>query len=57
MRTGRENLGVGRAVLLVSIRSLIDSGAGIGDNVLFFVGVAQEIVLVVTPEPTSLVDA
>lgn len=36
---------------------LIDSGAGIGDNVLFFVGVAQEIVLVVTPEPTSLVDA
>lgn len=36
---------------------LIDSGAGIGDNVLFFVGIAQEIVLVVTPEPTSLVDA
>jgi flagellar biosynthesis protein FlhG len=36
---------------------LIDSGAGIGDNVVFFVGVAQEIVLVVTPEPTSLVDA
>ena len=36
---------------------LIDSGAGIGDNVLFFVGVAQEIVLVITPEPTSLVDA
>jgi flagellar biosynthesis protein FlhG len=36
---------------------LIDSGAGIGDNVIFFVGVAQEIVLVVTPEPTSLVDA
>jgi flagellar biosynthesis protein FlhG len=36
---------------------LIDSGAGIGDNVLFFVGVAQEIILVVTPEPTSLVDA
>jgi flagellar biosynthesis protein FlhG len=36
---------------------LIDSGAGIGDNVLFFVGVAQEVVLVVTPEPTSLVDA
>jgi flagellar biosynthesis protein FlhG len=36
---------------------LIDSGAGIGDNVVFFVGVAQEIVLVLTPEPTSLVDA
>jgi flagellar biosynthesis protein FlhG len=36
---------------------LLDSGAGIGDNVLFFVGIAQEIILVVTPEPTSLVDA
>ena len=36
---------------------LIDSGAGIGDNVLFFVAIAQEVVLVVTPEPTSLVDA
>jgi flagellar biosynthesis protein FlhG len=30
---------------------------GIGDNVLFFVGVAQEVVLVLSPEPTSLVDA
>ncbi len=36
---------------------LIDSGAGIGDNVLFFVGAAQEAVLVVSPEPTSLTDA
>ena len=36
---------------------LIDSGAGIGDNVLFFVGAAQEAILVVSPEPTSLVDA
>lgn len=36
---------------------LIDTGAGIGDNVLFFVGGAQEAVLVVTPEPTSLTDA
>jgi flagellar biosynthesis protein FlhG len=36
---------------------LIDSGAGIGDNVLFFVGAAQEALLVVNPEPTSLVDA
>lgn len=35
----------------------IDSGAGIGDNVLFFVGAAQEALLVVSPEPTSLVDA
>jgi flagellar biosynthesis protein FlhG len=35
----------------------IDSGAGIGENVLFFVGAAQEAILVVNPEPTSLVDA
>ena len=35
----------------------IDSGAGIGDNVLFFVSAAQEAILVVSPEPTSLVDA
>jgi len=35
----------------------IDSGAGIGDNVLFFVGAAQEAILVVNPEPTSLIDA
>jgi flagellar biosynthesis protein FlhG len=36
---------------------LIDSGAGIGDNVMFFVGAAQEALLVVNPEPTSLTDA
>jgi len=36
---------------------LIDSGAGIGENVIFFVGAAQEAILVISPEPTSLVDA
>lgn len=36
---------------------IIDTGAGIGDNVLFFAGAAQEVVLVVSPEPTSLTDA
>ena len=36
---------------------LIDSSAGIGDNVLFFVGAAQEALLIVTVEPTSLTDA
>lgn len=35
----------------------IDTGAGIGDNVCFFAGAAQESILVVSPEPTSLVDA
>ena len=36
---------------------LFDTGAGIGDNVLFFCGGAQEALLVVTAEPTSLTDA
>jgi flagellar biosynthesis protein FlhG len=36
---------------------IVDTGAGIGDNVLFFVGAAQEALLVVNPEPTSLTDA
>ena len=33
---------------------IIDSGAGIGENVLFFVGAAQEAILVVNTEPPSL---
>ncbi len=36
---------------------LVDCSAGIGDNVLFFAGAAQEVILVVSPEPTSLTDA
>ncbi|TAN44314.1 MAG: MinD/ParA family protein [Nitrospirae bacterium] len=36
---------------------LIDTGAGISDNVLFFCGAAQDVVVIVTPEPTSLADA
>ena len=36
---------------------IVDTGAGIGDNVLFFVGAAQEALLLVSPEPTSLTDA
>jgi len=36
---------------------LIDTGAGIGENVLFFVGAAEEALLVVSAEPTSLIDA
>ena len=36
---------------------LVDCAAGIGDNVLFFAGAAQEALLVVSPEPTSLTDA
>jgi flagellar biosynthesis protein FlhG len=36
---------------------LLDAGAGVGDVVLFFAGLAHEILLVATPEPTSLMDA
>jgi len=36
---------------------LLDCGAGIGDNVLFFAGAAQEALLVISSEPTSLTDA
>ncbi len=36
---------------------IIDTGAGISDNVLFFNVAAQDIVVVVSPEPTSLTDA
>ncbi len=36
---------------------LLDTGAGISDVVLFALSLASEIVLVATPEPTSLTDA
>jgi flagellar biosynthesis protein FlhG len=36
---------------------LFDVGAGIGEVVLFFARIADEVVVVVTPEPTSLMDA
>src|SRR5919108_2191850 len=36
---------------------LIDTGAGISANVMYFNMAAQEIIVVVTPEPTSITDA
>ena len=36
---------------------LVDTAAGIGTNALFFASAAQELAVVVTPEPTSLADA
>jgi flagellar biosynthesis protein FlhG len=36
---------------------LFDAGAGVGDVVVFFAGLSNEIMLIVTPEPTSLMDA
>ncbi|RMF88777.1 MAG: MinD/ParA family protein [Nitrospinota bacterium] len=36
---------------------LVDTGAGISSNVMYFNVAAQEIIVVVTPEPTSITDA
>jgi flagellar biosynthesis protein FlhG len=36
---------------------LVDTGAGISPNVLFFAAAARETLVVVTPDPTSLTDA
>lgn len=36
---------------------IVDTGAGISDNVLYFNIAAQERLLILTPEPTSLTDA
>lgn len=36
---------------------IVDTGAGIGDSVLEFVAASQEVLLVATPEPTSITDA
>jgi flagellar biosynthesis protein FlhG len=36
---------------------LIDTGAGVSPNVTYFASAAQEIIVVISPEPTSLTDA
>ncbi len=36
---------------------LIDTGAGVSPNVTYFAAAAQEIIVVISPEPTSLTDA
>jgi flagellar biosynthesis protein FlhG len=36
---------------------LIDTGAGISSNVMYFNAAAREIIVIVTPEPTSMTDA
>lgn len=36
---------------------IVDTGAGIGDSVLEFVAASAEVLLVATPEPTSITDA
>jgi len=36
---------------------LIDTGAGISDNVTFFCSAAHDNIIIVTPEPTSIADA
>ena len=36
---------------------LLDTGAGLGKNVMDFVLAADEVLLITTPEPTALTDA
>jgi len=36
---------------------IVDTGAGISDNVISFVMAADEVILVTTPEPTSIMDS
>jgi len=36
---------------------LVDTGAGIGDNVLFYASSSESILIVLSPDPTSLTDA
>ncbi len=36
---------------------LVDTGAGIGENVLFFASCAETALIILTPDPTSLTDA
>lgn len=36
---------------------LIDTGAGLSENVISFVHAAREVILITTPEPTSITDA
>jgi len=57
--------GVQQQVLMDEMRAaakdydlvLIDTAAGISDNVLFFVASAESVLVVLTPDPTSLTDA
>lgn len=63
---GLNNLTHDQIVLLVNSLNelnnladyiIIDTGAGISDSVLEFVAASPEILLVTTPEPSSLTDA
>jgi len=64
----RELVGMSREQLTILVQKLyeldeladiiiIDTGAGISESVLEFVAVSSEVLLVATPEPTSLTDA
>ncbi|HCS13457.1 MAG: flagellar synthesis regulator FleN [Zetaproteobacteria bacterium CG06_land_8_20_14_3_00_59_53] len=48
-----EMSSLGRAYDMV----VIDTGAGIGDNVLYFASASESVLIVLTPDPTSLTDA
>ena len=50
-------LGIIEALVPSYDRILIDTGAGISEVVLFAVSLADEVLVIATPEPTSLTDA
>ena len=55
---GREQLQKGLAEVAPRFdRVLLDTGAGISDVVLYTVSLADDVLIVATPEPTSLTDA
>ncbi len=36
---------------------IVDTGAGVGQNVLSFIAAAEEVIVITTPEPTAITDA
>ena len=57
LRANKGKLKAGLPFYLGGEECFCTREAGIGDNVMFFIGAAQEALLVVSPEPTSLTDA
>lgn len=53
----RANLMRGIEALSIYDVLLIDTGAGIGDNVINFASAADEVLIITTPDPASMTDA
>src|SRR5437867_11489 len=53
---GKRSLVVNLAVALASDYVLVDTAAGISDNVIRFLMAADDVLVLTTPEPTSITD-